>query len=246
MHFFVPRLVELSMVFQDNLGILYVRLVFPRSSLLEVRSSKFAPRSSPLKVQSWSKCASPSTRRHAPGSHVRSHSEVPGKDHAVKFEGQSKERVQESVTRTICRSSTVVCLPTLANFRALLASVAPGLTQSLGASAASLGEGNKGHTPDPPQQDPSGPSDPERQGPCPLLSRSGPNRSSRQSTSSQTLGSAQSVCNRACPVRSAAAAQRCACPPVASQCPRCEAPDMASRPSAPTGEVPEGTSPRQK
>ena len=27
MHFFVPRLVDLSMVFQDNLGILYVRLV---------------------------------------------------------------------------------------------------------------------------------------------------------------------------------------------------------------------------
>ena len=37
---------------------------------------------------------------------------------------------------------------------ALSASVASGLTQSLGASAASLGEGNKGHTPDPPQQDP--------------------------------------------------------------------------------------------
>ena len=34
MHFFVPRLVELSMVFQDNLGILYVRLVRLGQSVL--------------------------------------------------------------------------------------------------------------------------------------------------------------------------------------------------------------------
>ena len=34
MHFFVPRLVELSMVFQDSLGILYVRLVRLGQSVL--------------------------------------------------------------------------------------------------------------------------------------------------------------------------------------------------------------------
>ena len=34
MHFFVPRLVDLSMVFQDNLGILYVRLVSLGPSVL--------------------------------------------------------------------------------------------------------------------------------------------------------------------------------------------------------------------
>ena len=70
--------------------------------------------------------------------------------------------MQDRVSSAISRSSTAVCLPTLAKLQALPASVAPGLTQSLGASATSLGEGNKGRTPDPPQQDPSGPSDQER------------------------------------------------------------------------------------
>ena len=88
-------------------------------------------------------------------------SEVLGKD-LGKLKGKTKEREQERATSTIGRSSTVVCLPTLARLQALPASVAPGLTQSQGASATSLGEGNKGRTPDPPQQDPSGPSDLER------------------------------------------------------------------------------------
>ena len=95
-------------------------------------------------------------------AHAQFQSEVLGKDQVDKLKGQSKEREQERATSTIGRSSTAVCLPTLAILQALPASVAPGLTQSQGASATSLGEGNKGRTPDPPQQDPSGPFDLER------------------------------------------------------------------------------------
>ena len=95
-------------------------------------------------------------------AHAQFQSKVLGRDQVDKLKGQFQEREQKRATRTIGRSSTAVCLPTLAILQALPASVAPGLTQSQGASATSLGEGSKGRTPDPPQQDPSGPFDLER------------------------------------------------------------------------------------
>ena len=84
------------------------------------------------------------------------------------------------------------------------------------------------------------------QGPCPLLSRSGSKRSSRQRTSSQTFRlSPKRVEQRTSSAISCSSTAVCL-PTRSQSVPLMRGTRHGIKTSAPTGEVPEGTSPRLK